>query len=493
MASAVPAKDVSPLRSGLARRALLGLALQAVLRLRGLLLIPVLVRVLPPAEVGVLNLGNAFTGWITPMLLLGINTGYALRLVHLTRPTRPAVLTVLLFSSVVSIFGVAVIFAAVKQGFLGSALSPLVPVLLPLGLLAIATAAREVATVFPQVRQDLRFIAGNGVLMDFGGVLLAIAFVLAGYGAYGALLGPALLSLVGASIAAAYSLRRAEGPFALDRPFLASALRSALPVVPLALALWSLQSSDYLVISYFHGTGALAIYGLAYSLASPTLMALAAVNLTFLPTCVEILARGRKEFARFIDHSTRLFALAGIAAVSFSVASGPALTTWFAGPDYAESGYLLPVVVGAYVLFSLSQLQQLVPGTMTQDLSGAARVNILAAGFNLAANFLVVPDYGYWGAAWATMVAYGLSLFLMMRGNRLLLPEITWPRIAGRLTAIAFVSSGLALLLRPLATGVITALSAGVLSVIGLMVLAWTVGLITREDRARLSPARRPN
>lgn len=490
--SEVPAQP-SPLRSGLARRGLLGLALQALLRLRGLLLIPVLVRVLPPAEVGVLNLGNAFTGWITPMLLLGINTGYALRLVHLTRATRPAVLTVLSFSSVVSIFGVAVIFAAIKQGFLGSALSPLVPVLLPLGLLAIATAAREVATVFPQVRQDLRFIGGNGVLMDFGGVLLAIAFVLTGFGAYGALLGPAIMSMVGASIAAAYSLRRAEGPFALDRSFLASALRSALPVVPLALALWTLQSCDYFFISYFHGTGALAIYGLAYSLASPTLMALAAMNLTFLPTCVEILARGRNEFARFIDHSTRFFALAGIAAISFSVAAGPALTTWFAGRDYAESGYVLPVVVGAYVLFSLSQLQQLVPGTMTQNLAGAARANIWAAGFNVATNFLVVPEYGYWGAAWTTLLAYGLSLVLMMRGNRLLLPEIAWPRIAGRLTALAFVSSGLAFLLRPLATGVMTALCVGVLSVIGVAVLAVTQGLLTRDDLGRLNPARQPN
>ena len=492
--SEVPAPDVSHLQKSLAQRGLFGLALQLVLRLRGLLLIPILLRVLPPAEVGVLNLGNAFTGWITPLLLLGLNTGLALRVVHLTGPAvRPAILTVLSFSTAISILGTLVILVAVDHGLLGSALSPLIPILVPLGLLAIGTTMREVATVFPQVRQELRFIGRNSILMDLGGALFAIALVLMGFGAYGALLGPAIMSLVGASIAVSYSLRLAEGPLAMDRPFLMNTLRSALPVVPLALALWTLQSSDYFFVSYFQGTAALAIYGLAYNLASPALMAMAAMNLTYLPTCVEILGRGRGELARFIDNSTRLFALAGVAAVAFSVVAGPGVTTWFAGPDYTESGRLLPIVVAAYVLFSLAQLQQFVPGAMTQDLSGAARAHAWAAGFNLVSDFIVVSRYGYWGAAWATFASYGLALFLMTRGVRTLLPELLWPLSVGRMMTLAVASSGLALLLRPYATGVLIAMSLGVLSVVAVALLAMMLGLLTRDDLRHINLTRRPD
>jgi O-antigen/teichoic acid export membrane protein len=425
------------------------------------------------------------------LLLLGLNTGFALRVVHLRGPAvRPAILTVLSFSTAISILGTLVILVAVDHGLFGSALSPLVPILIPLGLLAIGTTMREVASVFPQVRQDLRFIGRNSVLMDFGGALFAIALVLTGFGAYGALLGPAIMSLLGASIAASHSLRLAEGPSTLDRSFLTSVLRSALPVVPLALALWTLQSSDYFFVSYFRGTVALAIYGLAYNLASPALMAMAAMNLTFLPTCVEILGRGRSEFAHFIDNSTRLFAVAGVAAVAFSAVAGPAVTTWFAGPAYTESGRLLPVVVAAYALFSLAQLQQFVPGAMIQDLSGSARAHAWAAGFNVASNFIVVPRYGYWGAAWATFASYGLALFLMVRGARTLLPEMAWPRSMGRLITLVVASSVVALLFRPFATGVIAALSLGLLSVIAVGLLALALSLIRREDLEHFNFAR---
>lgn len=479
----------SRLHESLAPRALFGFGLQLVLRLRGLVLIPIVVRALPPSEVGLLNLGNSFVGWLTPLLLLGINTGFALRVVHLIGPAvRPAVLSVLSFSTSVSLGGTILILAAVDHGLLGAAFAPLIPVLIPLGLLAIGTTTREVASVFPQVRQDLRFIGQNSILMDFGGVLLAIALVLGGFGAYGAILGPAVLSLAGATLAASYSLRHAEGPWSVDRAFLAHALRAALPVVPWALALWTLQSSDYFFVSYFRGTAAVAIYGLAYNLASPTLMAMAAMNLTYLPTCVEILGRGRLEFAKFIDNSTRLFALGGIAAVAFAVVAGPGMTTWFAGPGYAESGRLLPVVVSAYALLSLAQLQQFVPSAMTQDLSGAARAYAWAAGLNIMANFVLVPRYGYWGAAWATLGSYGLALLLLVRDVRALLPEMAWPKMIDRLTILTIASSGVALLLRPLATGPLAAVGLGLVSLILVAAFSVALRLITRNDLAGWRP-----
>jgi O-antigen/teichoic acid export membrane protein len=477
----------SPLESSLARRGLFGLALQFALRLRGLILIPIVVRALSPSDVGVLNLGTAFLGWLAPLLLLGLNTGFALRLVHLRGPAvRPAVLTVLVFSAATSLLGAFLVLFAIRLDFLGSVVAPLAPVLIPIGLLAVGTTLREVAIVFPQVRQDLRFVGRNSLLADLGGAVAAIGLVLSGFGVSGALLGPAAFTLAAAGLAISYSVRRSEGPWSFDHAFLREALRSARPVLPLALALWALQSSDYFFVSHFQGTAALAIYGLAYNLASPALMGIAAMNLIYLPTCVEILGRGRVEFARFIDSSSLLFALAGISAISFSIVAGPAVTTWFAGAAYAESGYLLPIVVAAYVMFSLGQLQQFVPGAMTQDLSGAARAHAMAALFSLTANFIVVPRYGYWGAAVVTFASYCVALVLMVSRARVLLPEIAWPRTALRLLLLAGVSITAALLLRPFASSVITGLTLGLLSVAVVAGLALTFGLLRNNDLARL-------
>lgn len=478
-------------QESLAFRGGFGFALQVVLRLRGLILIPILLRVLPPAEVGVMNLGNAFAGWATPLLLLGLNTGFALRVVHLTgRAVRPALATVLAFSATFSIAATLLMLLTVHLGLLRTTLAPLGPVLIPIGLLAVGTATRELAIVLPQVRQELSFIGQNSILMDFGGALLAITFVLMGFGAYGGLLGPAITSAIAAALAATFSLRTAEGPWAFDPDFLKSALRAALPVVPLALALWILQSSDYFFISHFDGTVSVAIYALAYNLASPVLMAMAAMNLTYLPTCVEILGRGRVEFARFIDASTRIFALGGVAAVALSVVGGPLVTSWLAGPGYRESGRLLPVIVGAYVLFSLAQLQQFVPGAMTQNLAGAARAHLWAAAFNIVANFALVPSYGYWGAAWATLVSYGLALVLLLRDVRTLLPETLWQESAWRFVAAAAASSALGLFLRPFTTSALALVAFSMVSMVGTALLAAGLGLVSRADLAQLRDPR---
>ena len=475
------------LQGSLAARGLFGFGLQVVLRLRGLLLVPILTRALSPAELGVISLGNALTSGLSPLLLLGLHTGLALQLVHLPDAAiRPAVLTVFAFSAVFSITLTVFILGLAATGLFGAAIAPLLPVLLPLGLYAVGLTLREVATALPQVRQKLRFIGWNSLLMDFGGAFAAIAFVLGGFGAYGALLGVGSLSLLGAGIAAAYSLRLAQGPWSGNAAFLTATLRTALPVVPLALGLWALQSSDYFFVSYHRGPADVAIYGLAYNLASPALMALAAMNLTYLPTCVEILREGRLPFARFMDNSTRLFSVGGIAAVAGAMAAGPGFTAWLAGPVYLESGRVLPIIVAAYIFFSLSQLQQFIPGAMTRDMTGSARAHGVAALVNLVANAVLVPPFGIWGAAWSTLGAYALAFGLLARTVKAQLPELAWTRDLGKFAALGLGSCGLAWLLQRQAQGAAAALVIGAIATLGALSMATALGLLTRADLSRL-------
>jgi O-antigen/teichoic acid export membrane protein len=143
-------------------------------------------------------------------------------------------------------------------------------------------------------------------------------------------------------------------------------------------------------------------------------------------------------------------------------------------------------------MFSLAQLQQFVPGTMTQDLSEAARAHAWAAGFNILSNFILVPRWGYWGAAWATLVSYGLALGLMLRSVNSLLPELSLSQTLKRLTMLAAASSVVALLLRPWARGAASALVLGLVSAAAVMLTGWALKLITREDLQRLGLLRPP-
>jgi O-antigen/teichoic acid export membrane protein len=477
----------SPLKESLAVRGFFSLSLQVVLRLRGFLLIPVLTRALPPSELGVISLGAAFCAGLSPLLLLGMNTGLSLRIVRLEGAVvRPAIFTVLSFSALFSFAVTGLLLAVVSTGAFGAALAPLQPVLLPVGIFAIGLALREVTLVLPQVRQKLGFIAWNSVLMDFGGTVFAVGAVLLGQGARGALWGIGIMLLLGAFIGAVYSLRMAEGPWTYDAAFLRATFRTALPVVPLAFSLWTLLASDYLFVSHYRGAAEVAIYGLAYSLASPALMAAMAMNQTYLPTCVEILQKGREEFASFMGGSSRLFAVAGVIVIAFVTVTGPYLSTLIGGAAYAESGRILPIIVAAYLFYSLSQIAQLIPGTMNQDMKSSARAHVLAALFTVAANFVLVPRFGLWGAAWSTCFGYALALVLLTRSVFVILPELRWKPLYSRLAVLGAVSIGGAILLGSLANGWVSALTLGTGSMLLAILTARILLLLTRDDVKRL-------
>lgn len=479
---ATPGTPDTPLRESLARRSLFTFALQVVLRLRGFIVIPVLARVLTPSDLGVINLGSALAAGLTPLLLLGLHTGLSLQLVRLEgRAVRPALLSVLCFSAAYSVALTVTLLGVASTGLFGPGFAPLLPVLFPLGVFSVGLALREVALVLPLVRQRLRFISRISVFMDFGGVVASLALV-SRFGPYGVLLGVGFMYALGAAIASGYSLAVTEGGWSLDRDFLMRTLRTALPAVPLAVSLWALQSSDYFFVSHFRRSADVAIYGLAYNLASPALMAIAALNLTYLPTCVEILGQGRSAFARFMDRSSTLFAIGGIAGIAFATAAGPSFAASFGGPVYRESGRLVPVVVAAYVLFSLSQLQQFIPGAMSRDISASARAHTIAAVANIAVNLFVVPRFGLWGAAWSTLGAYALAFFLLSRSIRHELPELEWTRHLGRLAALATFAAGLAWIMQGSASNVIEGLALGSLAAALTAAGALASGLLRRAD-----------
>src|SRR4029079_7967166 len=108
----------------------------------------------------------------------------------------------------------------------------------------------------------------NSLWLHYGGLAVAIGLVLRGHGPRGFVIGLATGALSSALVAVVYSLRRTQGPAVWDSRLSRGVARSAYPVVPLALAQMSLLSLDYVFVSRFLGSAALATYGLAYTFAS---------------------------------------------------------------------------------------------------------------------------------------------------------------------------------------------------------------------------------
>jgi O-antigen/teichoic acid export membrane protein len=289
-------------------------------------------------------------------------------------------------------------------------------------MLAAGTAAREIAMVVPRARQDIRFFSANSFLFHYGGLLAGVAFVLQGHGPWGYTLGLALGALGAAVLAAAYSLRRSEGRAGWDAAFSRQVARTASPVVPLALAQMSLLSLDYVFVSRFLGTAALATYGLAYTFASPVMLAVAVLNVTLLPEYVRRHRGGDAALLSFVERTLAWGWAAALSAVAAAVVVGPAIVEVVAGPAYRAAGDLLPAIVASYALFALGQVLHVVRSALVADVRASAVVAVLCAGLNAAGGLLVIPVHGLPGAAAVTLASFVLYFLGMVATVRPLLP-----------------------------------------------------------------------
>jgi O-antigen/teichoic acid export membrane protein len=340
---------------------------------------------------------------------------------------------------------------------------------------------REIATVVPRARQDVAFHWAISLLSQYGGLALGLALLLGGQGARGFLLGLGAAALASGLWAAVYSLRRSAGPVAWDGAFCLAVSRSARPVVPMALAQMALVSLDYLFVTRFVGTAALATYGLAYTFASPVMIGVAALNFTLLPEFVSRQRRGEAELRALVDRLLVWGWGAGLTAVSAGVVLGPVVIGQIAGEPYRGAGDLLPLILAAYVLFALGQVLHVVRSARRAEVRASAVVTVACAVINGLLGLWLIPIWGIRGAAVITLLSLALYFLGMAVVVRPLLPGPP-SSLVPRLALFGLVAGPVAVVLDP---------SASTRTLIAAALFALAIGLTARTPTRSSVPAGR--
>lgn len=479
-----PAKlDVSS--RSVASRALQGFITHFFLRLRGLLLVPVLARLLGPEDLGVVTLAGALVGLCAPLLSLGLPVGISMGLVNERDPSAFARgwstgLKLALLSATVGGAFAALIVASPLGG---DAVAPLRPHARAVALLLSVTVLREVAISVPQLRQETGFVAAFNLLVDYGATLLAVALVFWGWGPAGALWAQGAVLAAGIGIACLHTGAQCGWSGRFDPVFLKSALAVGLPVLPIGFGQWALQSLDSFFLAAWHGKAAVGSYGLAYTLASPVTLVLATLNFVYFPTASAMLREGRERLLPFLSRSYRLV----VAAVGLFVCGAFLLAPWgvrlLAGPGYDRSAQVLPLVASAWGIFTLLQLLQFVEVVVERRTTRIAAAYVAMTGLNLVLNLALIPRFALHGAAVATLLSYAGGTALMARLAGRALPEFRWgaPVAAGAAPAVLLVLPA-ALLAVPAGAPLLQAASAAA-ALVGLYAgLARMLGAISGDD-----------
>lgn len=237
------------------------------------------------------------------------------------------------------------------------------------------------------------------------GSLLIILFVVGlKLGVLGVVLGSATSAVVSASLGVAAIHRLRSIRISWDGRLVRHMLKFSLPLVPASIAAWGLNLSDRYVVKAVDGFTAAGIYSSGYTAGLViTAIAVAPFTLTWGAAYWEI-ARdddARRIFARVLT----IFTVVGAGlALGLSVVGTDAIRLLL-GEHFEAGRFVVPfsafsgVLYGSFTIvttgLNLESKTRWLPLTM-----GAA-----AAG-NVVLNLLLVPVFGFMGAAFATLISY---------------------------------------------------------------------------------------
>lgn len=237
-----------------------------------------------------------------------------------------------------------------------------------------------------------------------------------------------VLGQVGAQVAAlilGLAMARPSIPSPKDFPMVTAALRFALPLVPSSLSTFVLNVSDRLVVQKFLGASPVGAYQLAYNVGSAPMLLLGVLSTAWLPRMFGLAADRGQVLAASRNATYQM-----LPAITVGMAiGGPVLLRLWAPASYRPDDLRLTLVLIIISAIPFAGGLAAMRALLVGGRSGAVAVcNGMAAAVNLGLNFILVPHLELVGAALSTLIAYTLLWVALLHANKSL-PIPSAPRI----------------------------------------------------------------
>lgn len=408
-----------------------GVANQAL----AVILVPIYANVLGVANYGTLALVNTTLSFATVIVTLALPQAFfrSYLMEHADERGRAWVLrTTLGLRLVTSLAGLAalMLLAFPLTRLLFGDMAQL-PILLVIGPIVFCDTLNLVPLSFLRAeRRPAAYAALSLTRAVLGSLMIIIFVVVLHLGVFGVVMG-SLISASVVALAGVVVLTRARRiRVALDRPLIKRMLTFSLPLVPASVAAWTLNLSDRYLVQAFDGSQAVGIYSAGYTIGlAINALAVAPFTLAWGATFWEI-AKTPSAPQTYARVMTGFVIFAGFIALGLSALSTDLLRLLFQ-PAFEPSRFVVPFSAFAYVLYGTYTI-----GATGLNVEGRTRILPLTLGAvaigNVALNLVLIPSFGYMGAAVSTLISYGLlALSTTVVGQRYYPVPWDLPRIAG--------------------------------------------------------------
>jgi O-antigen/teichoic acid export membrane protein len=391
-------------------------------QLAGFFLLPILARVLTPAEYGIVFLAEMLGLLMFVVSELGLTSAFfrfyaeerddsgRLPLIYsifnfLLLESLLVTFACLLFSQKLS--GIVFGASAWRNAFVLVCITNLLTVLsrMPLDLLRM----NRRATLFV-------FISCCRLVATFLVSLYLVVY--ARRGVIGVLEGTLVGTALGFVMLAPVVLRRWKPT--MDLAIVKKALKFGVFLVPAGLAVWALNQSDRYLLRQFGGLTMVAIYGVGFKFASVMNVFLVTPFLTaWTPFMFRVSTQenARHLYARVLTY----FALVSVGILVVLSATIGDVTRFVAGVSYTDAAPVVPFVAIGFVLYGVANI--IVVGIYLRERTYHVSVAMICgAAVKIVLSVLAIPVMGVLGVALATLVAFGVVVLYFLLVLRKLFP-----------------------------------------------------------------------
>ncbi|MDH4139975.1 MAG: oligosaccharide flippase family protein [Coriobacteriia bacterium] len=456
--------------------------------LTSLITVPVFTRFIDPADYGFFYLVSAATsltttlatGWISPSVIRyywpcekeGKQDGFTATTLWLALAS---------VGSAAIVVGLAVLALAPR---LDPSLTRLVPAALG------AFLASSLVTTLQQVQRAANRAKPYARVANTVTALVTVVSVClvwrVGAGSLGILLG----TLTGNALVLPVVISRMHrdgslSPGSVDRGLVSEYASYGLPIMLANISSWALVLSDRYILGALRDAAEVGLYSVTYSLGEKIMqLVVTPLVLTMGPVMVQTWEKQGQKLAQQVQTQfTRYYLMVTLPLLLGMQAVAQEFMAVFTGPDYRSAYHVLGIVAAGSLCYGLTQIAG--TGVALHKKSSIIMTNtMLAAGFQIGANLLLVPRFGYAAAAWNTLASYLLLLGVTwIRSRPYMAWHLPWTDIARIAGASGIMWVVLALAFRE-ATGSVWMLLGQVgvgIAVYGTLVFA--VGVVRRDER----------
>lgn len=373
---------------------------------------PVFTRILCKEDYGITTTYSSWLSMLTVICTLDLYSCIQLAKVEFEENSRKFLSSIMVLSSL-SVGGFYIIFKILS---LLEIISLGIPDIL-LDILFVEILFRNAYTLYQTYhRVYLKYKEFTVLTMSstIAGQVLAVLFVLFGenHGYVGRILGTAIPMIIVGFVILIVTVAK-ERVF-YDKQYWSMGLKVSVPLIPHNLSGYVLAHSDRIIIAFYAGTAATAVYGVASSYAMVVNTLWSALNRAWGPWFYgKMKENNLKEIYSFTKIYTLVFAMIVVLAAAF----GPEAIWILGGSNYLEARAVIPPIVMGIMFQFLYSLYVNIEFYYKKT-AGIAIWTCLAATVNIALNIIFIPYFGYVVAGYTTLIGYVLLFILHYRTAR---------------------------------------------------------------------------